>query len=149
MAIIGTVGAILAHKGHDVFSVNPSVTVFEAIQLMADRGIGAVLVMKDDKLIGILSERDYTRKVILKGKSSKQTPVSEIMSTTLTIVTPDHTVEECMALMTEKRVRHLPVMEHDKVVGIVSIGNLVNWIISSQKSAIDQLQNYITGGFSG
>ncbi|MBI3191644.1 MAG: CBS domain-containing protein [Pedosphaera parvula] len=149
MAIIGTVGAILAHKGHDVFSVKPEITVFEAIQLMADRGIGAVLVMKDDKLIGILSERDYTRKVILKGKSSKQTPVSEIMSTTLTIVTPDHTVEECMALMTEKRVRHLPVMENDKVVGIVSIGNLVNWIISSQKSAIDQLQNYITGGFSG
>lgn len=147
MAIIGTVGAILAHKGSEVFSVEPELMVFDAIQLMSDKGIGAVLVIKGGKLIGILSERDYTRKVVLKGKSSKQTPVSEIMSVDLVTVTANDTVEECMRIMTENRVRHLPVLEGEKVIGVVSIGNLVNWIISSQKSAIDQLHNYITGGY--
>jgi CBS domain-containing protein len=119
--------------------------VFDAIQLMADKNIGALLVIEQDKLIGILSERDYTRKVALKGKSSKQTAVREILSGQVIHVTPDHTVEECMRLMTDHRVRHLPVLDGQKIVGVVSIGDLVNWIISAQTTTIQQLQTYIAG----
>jgi len=119
--------------------------VFDAIQLMADKNIGALLVIEHNKLIGILSERDYTRKVALKGKSSKQTLVREILSGQLIHVTPDHTVEECMRLMTDHRVRHLPVLEGEKICGVVSIGDLVNWIISAQTTTIQQLQTYIAG----
>ena len=149
MAIIGPVGAVLAHKGSQVYSVPPHLMVYDAIQFMADKNIGAVLVIKDDRLLGILSERDYTRRVVLKGKLPKQTPVAEIMSTGLVTVTQNDTVDECMRIMTEKRVRHLPVVEGGRVVGVISIGNLVNWIISVQESTIDQLQNYIMGGQSG
>ena len=119
--------------------------VFDAIQLMADKNIGALLVIEAGKLVGILTERDYTRKIALKGKSSKQTPVKEILSGEVFHVSPDHTVEDCMRLMTDHRVRHLPVLEGEKLLGIVSIGDLVNWIISAQSSTIQQLQTYITG----
>ena len=141
----GTISEILNHKGATVWSVSPEMMVFDAIQMMADKNIGALLVIEQGKLVGILSERDYTRKVALKGKSSKQTPVKEILSEQLIHVSPAHTVEDCMRLMTEHRVRHLPVLDGDKIVGVVSIGDLVNWIITAQTTTIHQLQTYITG----
>ena len=141
----GTIGEILNTKGDQVWSISKEAMVFDAIQLMADKNIGALLIIEAGKLVGILTERDYTRKIALKGKSSKQTPVKEILSGHVIHVTPDHTVEECMRLMTENRVRHLPVVHNEKIVGIVSIGDLVNWIISAQSSTIHQLQTYITG----
>ncbi len=145
MNIMSTVGAILNHKGCDVHSIAPDATVFEAIQLMADKNIGALLVTSGEKLLGVISERDYTRKVALKGKSSRETKVREIVSSQLVSVTPGHSVEECMRLMTTNRVRHLPVLEAERVVGIVSIGDLVNWTISAQDAAIEQLKSYIAG----
>jgi CBS domain-containing protein len=149
MKIIDTISAVLNQKGAEVWSIPPDTTVFAAIQLMAERNIGALLVMQSDKLVGMFSERDYTRKVALKGKSSKQTSVKEIMASPIVTVTREHTVEECMRLMTDHRVRHLPVLEGEKVIGVISIGNLVNWIISSQNSTIDQLENYIAGQYPG
>jgi len=141
----GTISEILSHKGSQVWSITPEATVFDAIQLMADRNIGALLVTQDDRLVGILTERDYTRKVALKGKSSKQTAVKEILSGQIIHVTPHYTVEDCMRLMTENRVRHLPVLEDDRILGVFSIGDLVNWIITAQSSTINQLQTYISG----
>ena len=140
-----SISEILGHKGSKVWSIAPNATVFEAIQIMADKNVGAVLVTESDKLVGIISERDYTRKVVLKGKSSKTTAVKEILSSQIIHVSPSHTVEECMRLMTAHHVRHLPVLEEEKIVGIISIGDLVNWIISAQHTAISQLQTYITG----
>jgi len=141
----GTIAEILNAKGHALWSVSPDTTVFDAIQLMADKNVGALLVTEETKLLGIFTERDYTRKIALKGKSSKQTAVREIISDKVTTVHPEHTIEECMRLMTDHRVRHLPVLEEGKLVGIVSIGDLVNWIISAQTSTIHQLQTYISG----
>jgi CBS domain-containing protein len=141
----GTLKEILGLKGAVVWTVQPDATVFEAIQLMADKNIGALLVTENDKLLGMLSERDYTRKVALKGKTSKQLRVREILSPRVVHVTPDHSVEDCMRLMTEHRVRHLPVLEGEKIIGLVSIGDLVNWIISTQTSTIRQLETYISG----
>ena len=141
----GTIQEILAQKGTTVWSISPDATVFDAIQLMADKNIGALLVTEKDKVVGILSERDYTRKVVLKGKSSKQTPVREILSGDIIHVTPNHTVDECMRLMTEHRVRHLPVLSSGQIAGLVSIGDLVNWIITAQHNTIQQLQSYISG----
>src|SRR3974390_374359 len=141
----GSISEILSHKGSHVWSISPEATVFDAIQLMADKNIGALLVTEGEKLVGILTERDYTRKVALKGKVSKQTAVKEILSGQVVHVTPDHTVEECMRLMTDHRVRHLPVLEGARILGIVSIGDLVNWIISAQTTTIEQLQTYISG----
>jgi len=141
----GTISEILEHKGKATWSVPPDTMVFDAIQLMADKNIGSLLVTEHGKLIGILSERDYTRKVALKGKSSKHTSVREILSGQIVSVTPAHTVEDCLRLMTEHRIRHLPVLKDDRIVGLVSIGDLVNWIISAQTTAIHQLQTYITG----
>ena len=125
--------------------IAPEATVFEAIKLMADKNIGALLVMSGGQLHGIFTERDYTRNVALQGKSSKETRVREIVTQKILTVKQDDTVEECMRLMTEKRVRHLPVVEGTKVVGIVSIGDLVNWIISTQNAAIEQMEQYIAG----
>ncbi len=139
------VAEILSSKGSTVWSVSPETTVYQAIQIMADKNIGALIVTEGEKLVGIISEREYTRKVALRGRVSKQTAVREILSGVVIHVTPSHTVEECMRLMTDHRVRHLPVLEDDKLVGIVSIGDLVNWIISAQTSTIHQLQTYITG----
>jgi CBS domain-containing protein len=118
---------------------------FEAIQLMADKNVGALLVTENGKLVGIISERDYSRKVMLKGKTSKDTAVREITSGQVISVTTSHTIEECMHLMTDHRIRHLPVIEDDKIAGVVSIGDLVNWIISAQNNTIQQLQTYISG----
>lgn len=139
------IGEILSQKGNSVWSVSPETTVLDAIKMMAEKNVGALLVTKDGKLSGILSERDYTRNVVLKGRSSKDTSVREIISGRVVTVSPDHTVEECMRLMTEHRVRHLPVVVGNKILGVISIGDLVNTIISSQNSAIQQLETYITG----
>jgi len=140
-----TVEQILNLKGHEVWSVDPRDTVLDSLKLMSEKGVGAMLVMDGDKLVGIVTERDYARKVILEGKSSKDTTVSEIMSGKVLCVTPDRTVDECMALMTDKRARHLPVIDQKRVVGVVSIGDLVKAMISEQQILIDQLQNYIAG----
>jgi len=141
----GTINEILSHKGTQVWTVSPELTVFEAIQLMAEKNIGALLVTEKDKLVGLISERDYTRKVALRGKSSKELRVRDILSDRLTYVTSNHSIEECMRLMTENRIRHLPVVDGAQIKGIVSIGDLVNWIISAQTSTISQLETYISG----
>jgi CBS domain-containing protein len=145
MTTTGTISDILRNKGTQVWSIEPSATVFDAITLLAEKNVGALLVMKGGSLVGILSERDYTRKVVLKGKSSRDSLVSEILSGQIVHVTPGHSVEECLRLMTDRHVRHLPVLEENKVVGIVSIGDLVNWVITQQSQTIQQLQTYITG----
>jgi CBS domain-containing protein len=149
MTITGNLSAVLNHKGAQVWSVGPEATVFDAIELMADKNIGALPVMEGPKLLGIISERDYTRKVALKGKASKQTLVREIMFSPVIAATPDHTVEECLRIMTEHRIRHLPVLEAESVVGIVSIGDLVNWTISAQTATISHLESYIAGQYPG
>lgn len=136
---------ILAVKGHSVWAVSPESTVFEAIEVMADKGVGALAVTLDEKLVGIVSERDYARKVILKGQSSRETFVREIMSTEVVCVSGEEKVDECMALMTEKRVRHLPILDGDKLVGMISVGDLVKTIISEQTFTIEQLEGYIRG----
>ena len=140
-----TVAQILNLKGHEVWSVHPQDTVLDSLKLMSEKGVGAILVMDGDKLVGIVTERDYARKVILEGKSSMNTTVSEIMSGKVLCVAPDRTVDECMALMTDKRARHLPVVDQKRVIGVVSIGDLVKATISEQQILIDQLQNYIAG----
>jgi CBS domain-containing protein len=141
----GNIRDILHYKGSSVWTISPDATVYEAIEMMADKNIGALLVTEQGKLIGIISERDYTRNVVLKGRSSKDTPVRQILSGNVVRVSPDHTVEDCMRLMTEHRVRHLPVVDGEKILGVVSIGDLVNCIISAQSSTISQLETYITG----
>lgn len=140
------ISSLLHQKTVTIWSIAPEATVFEAIKLMAEKNIGSVLVMSGGKLTGIFTERDYTRKIALHGKNSKETRVWEIMPTDIISVTPDDSVEECMRLMTEHRVRHLPVVEGVNVVGIISIGDLVNWIISTQNAAIEQMEQYIAGG---
>ncbi len=144
-----SISEILSHKGTAAWSISPGATVFEAIQLMADKNVGAVLVTENDKLVGILSERDYTRKIVLKGKASKTTAVREILSSHVIHVTPSHTVEECMRLMTDHHIRHLPVLEGDRIAGIISIGDLVNWIISAHEESIAHLRSYIAGVYPG
>ncbi len=147
MKIPMPISAVLTQKSSEVASIRSDATVFEAITLMAEKNVGALPVIENDRLIGIISERDYTRKVAIKGKSSKQTWVREIMSQQPTVATSAYTVEECMRLMTEKHVRHLPVMDGEKMVGIVSIGDLVKWIISVQAETIEQLKKYINGSY--
>ncbi len=138
---------ILNGKSKEVHSISPDATVYEALKEMSDREIGALIVMKGEKVVGIISERDYARKIILKGKSSKDTMVKEVMSSTLINVKPENSVEECMILMTGKHVRHLPVFDKGKFVGIVSIGDVVKSIISKQEMLIEQLSNYISGKY--
>jgi CBS domain-containing protein len=140
-----TVRHILDDKGHEVWWVRPDDTVYDSLRLMADKGIGALLVMDGEKPVGLVTERDYARKVILEGKSSKTLHVKDVMTTKVLCVTPDRNVDECMALMTDKRVRHLPVLDHKRVVGLVSIGDLVKATIGEQQILIDQLQHYISG----
>jgi len=149
MKVIGNISAILEHKDRQIWAVAPEATVFDAIRLMSSKNVGALVVMEQKRLAGIISERDYTRKVILKGKSSRDTEVREIMSAPVVVVSPEHSVEECMRIVTEHRVRHLPVLDGDRVVGVVSIGDLVKWIISAQSTTINQLEGYITGQYPG
>jgi len=143
------VSQLLAAKGHDVWSVTPDATVLDALQLMADRKIGALLVLENDGLVGVFSERDYARKVILMGKSSKDTPVSDIMSTKFVCVAPDQSTKECMSLMTDKRTRHLPVTDGDRLVGIISIGDVVKALIADREEVIEHLEQYINGTLFG
>jgi CBS domain-containing protein len=143
-----TVRELLQAKGYDIWSVAPDDSVYDALKLMADKNVGAVLVTEAGNLVGILSERDYARKVILKGKTSKDTPVREIMTEKVVYVRPDQTSDECMAVMTDKRVRHLPVIENGQLIGIISIGDVVKEIISHQEFMLEQLENYITGRVS-
>ena len=149
MKSVDTIDSVLRLKGRQIFSVAPTATVYEAIQTMSDRGVGALLVLAEGKLVGMISERDYARKVILRDRSSKQTQVREIMSGDLVTVTTRDTVEDCMRLMTDNRIRHLPVVERDRVVGMISIGDLVNWIITAHEETIGQLQSYIAGNYPG
>ena len=145
MKVSGTLSAILKGKKSDVWTIPPDATVFEAIQLMAEKNIGALLVTENGRLLGVISERDYTRKVMLKGKTSKETKVREIFTAAPLTLTPNDSVDGAMREMSTNRVRHIPVVEGETVIGIVSIGDLVNWTITAQDAAIDQLQNYIHG----
>jgi CBS domain-containing protein len=143
----GTVGSILKQKGRELWFVTPDQTVYDAIEKMADKGVGALLVMTKEKLVGIISERDYTRNVILKGRSSKTTLVKEIMTSPVIFVASDTAVDECMVIITKNRIRHLPVMENERVLGVVSIGDLVKWVVSEQEETIEHLQNYISTNY--
>ncbi len=139
-----TIAEILREKGSEVWSVGPDEIILDALIIMAEKGVGALLVMDNDKLAGIISERDYARKVALEGRSSRESKVSEIMSHRVLCARPDQTVQECMALMSDKRSRHLPILDHKKIIGIVSIGDLVKSIIADQQFEIESLQYYIT-----
>ncbi len=147
VAAVETVASILKAKGSAVWSLSPEATVYEAVALMAEKGVGALAVVDGARLAGIVSERDYARKVILKGKSSKETLVGEIMTAEVVTVEPRRTVAECMRIMTDHHVRHLPVLENGALVGMVSIGDMVNAIIHAQAETIQQLRNYVTGQY--
>jgi CBS domain-containing protein len=142
-----TVKQMLDEKGSSVWTISPEAKVLDALKLMAEKGVGALIVMEEDEIVGIISERDYARKIILKGRHSQETPVRDIMSTHIYGVHFDTTAEECMALMTDKHIRHLPVCKDDKLVGVISIGDVVKAIISQQKGTIENLENYIMGKY--
>lgn len=142
-----TVSSMLRHKGSEIFWVGPEATVYEAVAMMAEKSVGALLVLSGGKLTGIVSERDYARKVILKGKHSHEIQVREIMTSPVYTISPDHSVEDCMRVITAHRIRHLPVMQGDALIGIISIGDIVRSIISAQAHTIDQLSGYIEGRY--
>ncbi|MBA2623121.1 MAG: CBS domain-containing protein [Chthoniobacterales bacterium] len=148
MNVTGSIDAILNQKKGEVWSIAPDATVYDAIAMMAEKNIGALVVTQGKQLVGILSERDYTRKVMLRGKRSRETVVREIMSTQLTTVDPKESVDDCLRFMTEKRVRHLPVVEDGKLCGVISIGDLVKHVISVQSATLDHLERYISGGYT-
>jgi CBS domain-containing protein len=147
MGLTDTVRAVLDHKGIGVCAVMPETPVYEALEIMADKDIGAVLVMEDADLCGIFSERDYARKVILQGKASRETTVGEIMTSPPVVTTLEQSVDGCLRLMTDNRIRHLPVVSQEAVIGVLSIGDLVNWIIRRQEEEIHHLHHYITGSY--
>jgi CBS domain-containing protein len=150
MDVSGNISAILAQKRGEIFSVTPDTCVDDAVRIMDEKNVGALPVLKGEKLVGMLSERDYARKVMLRGKKSSETKVSEIMSTNVTVTHPNEGVEECLRAMTDHRFRHLPVVdEKGKMIGIISIGDLVKYVIDCQSAAIAHLENYISGGYSG
>ena len=142
-----TVSNLLKVKGGDIWTIAPDSTVYQALEEMADKDVGGLLVVQDGKLVGIFTERDYARKMILKGRLSKDTLVSDLMTRDVLFVTPDNTIDDCMRLMSSKRLRHLPVMLDGELQGVVSIGDVVKQIISEQEGTISQLENYITGGY--
>jgi CBS domain-containing protein len=144
-SVMKTVKDILRTKGHDVWTIPPDATVYEALSLMADKNVGALVVLDGETVVGIMSERDYARKVVLHGKLSKEIPVKEIMTARVYYVRPEQNIQECMAQMTDKRVRHLPVLENDRLIGIISIGDVVKAIIAEQEFLIRYLESYITG----
>jgi len=137
---------ILDRKGHEVWTVQAAQTVYEALELLAEKDIGALLVCNGDEAVGMFSERDYARQVVLRGKSSKETPVAEVMSTPIILAHPEQKIQECMALMTERRIRHLPVVDQGRVVGMISIGDVVKALLEEQQFLIDQLEGYIASG---
>jgi CBS domain-containing protein len=141
------VGNLLTSKGREIWSIAPDKSIFDALEMMADKNVSGLLVLESDKLVGIFTERDYARKLILKGKSSKNTKVSDLMTKNILYVGSKNTIEDCMKLMTGKRVRHLPVIDTGRLIGIVTIGDLVKQIISEQQTTIHQLENYICGGY--
>ncbi len=147
MDVSGTIEAILNCKDRQIYSISPDSTVYDAVALMAEKNVGALLVMENENLAGIVSERDYSRKVMLRGKRSRETLVREIMTTELTTVHPHQTVEECLRFMTEKRFRHLPVVADGKLHGVISIGDCVKQVISAQSATLEQLKDYIAGGY--
>jgi len=147
MELLDTVESVLSQKRGSIWTVAPESTVYDALAMMADREIGSLLVMSGGKLIGLISERDYARKIALMGRSSKETTVAEVMSTDPVSVTPRDTVSKCMELMTDRRRRHLPVIDGDRVIGVLSIGDLVNWIVKSHEKTIEQLHSYIAGAY--
>ncbi len=149
MKSVDTLDSVLKFKGRQVWSIAPTATVYEAIARMSEKGVGALLVLSEGRLAGIISERDYARKVILKDRSSKETQVWEIMTDRVITASPHNTVEECLRSMTEHRIRHLPVLDGEKVIGVVSIGDLVNWTISAQEATIGHLEGYIEGRYPG
>ena len=149
MQVTDSIRSVLDYKGHEVFTVDPEASVYEALEIMAEKGIGALLVMKGGKLTGLVSERDYARKIILKGRSSRETRVEDIMSNPVVCASPEDTVDECMRLMTVNRIRHVPVALGGHVEGVISIGDMVNWIITAQSETIDHLSNYIAGTYPG
>jgi CBS domain-containing protein len=149
MNLVDTVRLVLKQKGQDVWHVSPEACVYDAIEIMANKYVGALMVLAEGKLVGVVSERDYARKVILQGKSSKQILVKEIMTSPAIYVTPDQTVEDGMRVMTDKHIRHLPVVENGEILGVVSIGDLVKWVISAQQHTISQLHSYITNSYPG
>jgi CBS domain-containing protein len=142
-----TVRRLLKAKGPKLWTISPQTTAYEGLKMMADHNLGALLVVEGGNLVGVFSERDYARKVILKGKSSKNTPIGELMVTSVIYVTLDNTIEDCMALITDKRTRHLPVLENDELIGIISIGDVVRQIISEQELTIRELEKYIKGSY--
>lgn len=148
MEITTAAKTLLEHKSRDIWTIAPTVTVYQAIQMMSEKNIGALPVMEGTKLVGIISERDYMSKVALKGKSSKATPVNDIMTRDPVTVGPDQNISRCLEIITEHRIRHLPVVDGDKLLGIISIGDLVKWTIATQRMTIEQLNAYISGGYS-
>jgi len=149
MDVSGTIEAILGQKGSETFTISPDATVYDAVALMAEKNIGALLVVEGGRPVGMISERDYTRKVMLRGKKSRESFVREIMSSELTVVSPREPVENCLRMMTDKRIRHLPVVEGETIRGVISIGDLVKWVIATQSAAIQHLEMYISGGYTG
>lgn len=149
LRLADTVGLILEKKGGQVWSIRPDESVYAAIAMMAEKGVGSLLVIGDGALVGILSERDYARRVILQGKSSKTTQVKEIMTSPVVFVTRGHSIEECMQIMTSCRIRHLPVLEEKNVIGLVSIGDVVKWLLSEREGTIRELEHYIAGTYPG